>query len=188
VARELEISKVSAAVLTMLNGDGVNAASTVKKQSDYGGTQTGSIQYKPLLKWLVDRAKSGTPVDTVIGNWDAYVEWLLLFAAPQVAALGVGNELDPTTAAQRLAMSGFQLGGVPLLQGSVNFALASAMTPGQLLGITKAETVEELIEANSSIAESEQAIVNQSITYVRTQNAGYKLVFGDTRQVYDYTN
>lgn len=37
------------------------------------------------------------------------------------------------------------------------------------------------------ISESEQSIRNQVITYVKTQSSGYKLAFGDTREIYDYT-
>jgi hypothetical protein len=42
------------------------------------------------------------------------------------------------------------------------------------------------VEAGSTINESERAILNQSITYVKTLNAGYKLAFGDTRSIFNY--
>ena len=43
--------------------------------------------------------------------------------------------------------------------------------------------MEQLIEANSHIEDSERAINNQVITYILTENAGFRLVFGDTRSV-----
>lgn len=181
-ARELELSKVHHATNVLINGDGVNGAATVKDQDSfagYDGDKAGELQYRPLLRWLVARAKAGTPVDTVIGNWDAYVDWLLLFA--------------PTTLsraeAEALAAQGAPnlSGRLPILNFDVAFALSSAVPDDQLIGITRGETLEELIEANSSIQESERAIQNQAITYVRTENAGYKLVWGDTREIYDYS-
>lgn len=179
MARETERSKVWTATGVLLNGDGVNAAAPVVNQSTFdSGATVGTLSWKGLFQWLIARAKAGTPVDTVVGNWDAYVAWLMLFAIP------VSN--NSRTDAQNLAATGFQIGGIPLLQGKVDFALSSAMPDGQLLGYSKGDTLEELVEAGSSIDESERAIQNQSITYVKTENTGYKLSFGDTRAIYDY--
>ena len=72
---------------------------------------------------------------------------------------------------------------MPLLGGQANFAIASSMPDNRLLGITKSETLEELIEAGSSISENERSIQNQVITYVRTENSGFKLAFSDTRSL-----
>ena len=186
VQRELERSKVGTATNIIINGDGVYPASTVKKQSDFAGTQSGKLEYKPLMKWLVSRAKAGTPVDTVLGNWDMYVEWLMLFMAPAAQKVGAGELLDSQTAAQRMASMGVTVQAqLPVLNFNVNFALSSSVPNGQLVGFTKSETLEELVEANSMIAEAEQSILNQSITYIKTQNTGYKLAFGDTREIYD---
>lgn len=178
-ARELERSKVAAATSVLVNGDAVNPAAGAVNQSTFDSTATaGKISYRGLLGWLLARAKAGTPVDTVVGNWDAYLEWLLLFAIPTSNA----NRTD----ADNLAATGFKIGGVPILEGSVNFALSSAVPSGSLLGFSKGDTLEELIEANSDINESERAITNQSITYVKTLNSGYKLAFPDTREIYRY--
>ena len=188
VLRELEADKVAAATYMLINGDAVQPAATVVKQSDFGGTQSGMIEYKSLLKWLVNRAKNGTPVDTVVGNYDSYIEWLSLFMAPAVQTTGANKALDTMTPAERLSTVGASLGTLPILNTNVTFALSSAAPDGQLIGLRKGETLEELIEAGSSISESETAITTQVVTYVKTENAGYRLVFGDTRQIYDYKN
>lgn len=181
MARETERSKVWTATGVLLNGDSVNPAAAVKVQSSFeSGATAGKINYKGLLKWLIARAKAGTPVDTVLGGWDAYLEWLMLFAIP--------TSNQSRTDADNLAATGFKIGGVPILDGSVNFALSSAVPEGQLIGFSKGDTIEELVEAGSTIDESERAIANQSITYVKTENAGYKLNFPDTREVYDFAN
>lgn len=178
-ARELERSKVSVATSILVNGDAVNPAATSVNQTSFvAGAAANKIHREALLRWLVARAKAGTPVDTVVGNWDAYVEWLLMFSVPTANA--------GKTDAEVVAASGFQLGGVPLLNGTVNFALSSAAPANRLIGFSKGDTLEELIEAGSDINESERAITNQSITYVKTQNTGYKLAFPDTREIYNY--
>lgn len=181
--REAEISKVRAATHILINGDGQNPAAPVTGQSSFDGkvrnaSTTGRINYEALLRWLVKRARAGTPVDTVVGNWDAYIEWLMMFAVPTTA--------NSRTDAENLAATGFRIGGVPILNGAVNFALSSSMPDNQLLGLSKGDTMEELIESGSQIDEADRAIQNQSITYVKSINAGYKLAFPDTREVYDY--
>jgi len=177
--RETERSKVWTATGVLINGDGVNpAASTVSQASYEPASTSGKINYKGMLKWLISRAQKGTPVDTVLGNWDAYFEWLMLFAMPT-------SNLNRTDA-ENLAATGFQIGGVPLLTGSVNFALSSAVPAGKLIGYSRGDTLEELIEAGSDIQESERAIQNQSISYVKTLNSGYKIAFPDTREIYDF--
>jgi hypothetical protein len=179
-AREMEMSKVWVATAILLNGDGANGPAPVVAQSSLdSGATAGKLSRKALQKWLVDRAKAGTPVDTVLGGWDAYLQWLDLFALPTAGAQG-------KTEAEVLAAQGFQIGGVPILQGIVNFALSSAVPANQLIGLSRGDTIEELIEAGSNIDESEKAITNQSITYTKSENAGYKLVFGDTRSVLNF--
>jgi hypothetical protein len=185
VQRELELSKVTAAVNMLISGDGVNAAASEINQmslTDYYDATSGvagKLQYRPLLKWLTDRAKAGVPVDTVIGNYDAYLQWLFLFSP----VLNMKSEVQAMSEAGLTPK--FNV-AVPVLNGTVSFALASAAPAGKLIGITKGETLEELVEAGSNIAESETSIKNQTVTYVKTQNVGYKLAFGDTRQLYDY--
>jgi hypothetical protein len=177
--RETEISKVALATSLLINGDGVNAPAGVVNQSamDTGAT-AGRISRRAIVKWLLARAKAGTPVDTVVGNYDAYLEWLELFAAPVVAA--------GKTDAEVASAQGVVLGGIPLLRATANFALSSNVPDGQLVGLSQGDTMEELVEAGSNIEESERSIANQSVTVVKTENAGYKINFGDTRSVFDF--
>lgn len=177
--RETEISKLAAATGLLINGDGVNAAAGVVKQSAMDPTATaGKISRRGLVKWLLQRAKAGIPVDTVVGNFDAYLEWLELFASPVVASGKTDQEIA--------AAQGVQLGGIPLLRGAANFALSSAMPDGKLLGLSVGDTMEELVEAGADIEESERSIQNQTVTVVKTEVTGYKINFGDTRSIYDF--
>lgn len=181
--REEERSKVLRATNIIINGDGVQAAAPVVTQSSFNITgmsaaTNGIINWPNFLAWLVSRAKAGVPVDTVIGNYDSYLMWLLFFSTP-TANLGQSG-------AEIASKSGMGLNVPKLFTTPVSFALSSTAPAGKLIGITKNETVEELVEAGSLIQESERSVLNQTITYVRTSNSGFRLPFGDTRSIYNY--
>lgn len=181
--RQGEISKVAAATTLLINGDGVHAAASSVNQSSFntavGSNSTNNfISYKHLLHWLVSRAKAGYPIDTVVGNWDAYIQWLMMFAVP--------TSNTPRTDAENLAAAGFRMSGVPLLQGTVDFVLSSTAPANKLIGLSRSDTLEELVEAGSLIQESERSIQNQSIVYVRSEVTGYRIVFDGTREVFNY--
>lgn len=177
INRSLEISKVAAATALLRNGDGVNPAAEAAAISTFDADLTGSKtlkdNYIAFMKFLVKRAQQGRPINTIVGNLAAYIELFLMFT-PVVS----GN----TSTAEHLQSHGAPTIGLmlPVMKG-VKFELSSTMPDGKLLCYSVEDTVEELVEANSQIAESEQAIKNQSVTYVRTENTGYRLIFGDTR-------
>lgn len=183
--REVEMSKVWEATRILINGDGAFGAATEIAQSSYDtavGTAStdGKISYQHLLAWLVARAKAGYPIDTVVGNYDAYLQWLMMFAVP--------TSSNGETQAESLARSGFRVAGVPLIDGVVQFALSSAAPANKLIGYSKADTLEQLDETGSQISENQKAIETQKTTYVKTENSGFRLVFEDTRSVYDFGN
>lgn len=178
IERQMEIGKVKAATHMLINGDSVHSAAPVHALSTYGGDFTNGKtlkdNYIALTKFLVKCAYDGTPVDTLVGNLDMYLELFLMFT-PVVGQKSVAEHLQEK-GAPRVGLT------LPLMQ-NVNFRLSSSVPAGKLIAYSLADTLEELVESNSDIKESEQAIKNQSITYVRTMNAGYKLIFGDTRRV-----
>lgn len=183
VARELEMSKVKAATSILVNGDGVNGAAAVVAQSTLTGYDSGAsgvLQYKPMLTWMVNQAQAGVPVDTIVGNYAAFLSFLFLFmpvtsVGPSVAEAMGSKGLGPTF---NISKFGFDT--------NVTFAISSTAPSGKLIGLVKGETLEELVEAGSLISESEQAVLNQTITYVRSESTGYKLAFGDTRSILNY--
>lgn len=194
INRRLELSKVALATQVLINGDGAKGheAAPVIKQTEMlkkAGLDTaeinaekGKLNFKGLLAWLVDRAGNGAhaPIDTVVGNYDMYLQWMLMFTPT----------LNGISQAEALA----KVGGpsvtatIPGMFMPIKFALSSSMPAGKLLGMTRGETLEELIEAGSQISESERAVKNQTIVYVKTEVTGYHLIFGDTRSVYDIEN
>jgi hypothetical protein len=184
VARELEISKVRAAIGTIINGDGVNGACPVMAISANGGTAVNGTtvklrtQYEAIMTWLIKAADANHPFDTIVGNLAMYTELLLMFT-PTLN----GNR----SVAEAMASQGAPAINVniPALGGMVNFAYASSMPANKILGLNKGETLEELVEAGSSISENEKSIQNQSVTYVRTENTGYKLAWADARELLD---
>jgi hypothetical protein len=177
VQRQLEISKTAAAVSVLINGDGVNEAAPVKKLSAYGADfnngKTLKDNYRALATFLMKRASEGNPVDTLCGNFDTYVELMFMF-------MPVLNNKDGSDVEKIQAIGGPTL-QLPIMGGAVKFALSSAVPANSLIAFSKAETLEELIEAGAAISENEQSVTNQALTYVRTETTGYKLAFGDTR-------
>lgn len=176
IQRQLEISKVAAATAVLVNGDGVNAAAPLETLGSYGADFTGGKtlkdNYRALAKFLMARAKAGNPVDTLVGNFDTFVELMFMF----MPTLKAGK-----SDAEAIAEMGGPRMTLPIMNGTVNFAFSSAMADNRLLAFSKGETLEELVEAGSTISENERSITNQALTYVRTEVTGYKLAWGDTR-------
>lgn len=181
--REVEIGQMGDATALLINGDPVHAAAPVisgktlatQVGSTYG---KGKIDWEAFLKWLVLRAQAGTPVDTIVGNYDMHFEWLRMFSKP---SLGLG-----TPQIEALRKAGVNLAEAnPRFQFNVNFEVSSAAPAEKLIGFSKADTLEELVETGSDIQESANAIGNQTVKYVRTRNTGYRLIFGDTRSILD---
>lgn len=183
--REVEIGEVAVATSLLVNGDGVTGAATVVDATTLAGTlpadgrpvpKTGRINWDVFLAWLVSRAKAGVPIDTVVGNWDVYLEWQRMFATP--TANGGPSQGDILrSAGVDVALRN------PRFDFNVNFALSSTAPANKLIGFIKNETVEELVENGSDIEESTRAIENQKVRFVKTENKGYRLVFGDTRSI-----
>jgi len=182
---ETEIQRGQTGVVTglLINGDSVHSAASVTNGSTLataiGVTHAqGKINWEVFLKWMVNRAQAGVPVDTIVGNWDMWFEWQRMFAKPSLA-LG-------TPQSEVLRAAGVSLAEAnPRLNFAVNFEVSSSAPANKLIGFSKADTVEELIETGSDIEESQQAIENQKVKYVKTRNSGYRLIYGDTRDILD---
>lgn len=188
ITRRLELSKVRAATSILINGDGVHGAAPVVyqadlvKQIDASAENTeNKINYGAFLKWLLSMAKKGTAIDTVLGNYDTYLMYMMLFT-PTMS--GNRSEAEAVAAAGGPNLTA----NIPGLFVPIRFAVSSAMPDKQLLGFIKNETLQELIEEGSQIAESERYIRSQRVIFVKTETTGYKLIFGDTRSIYTTAN
>lgn len=181
--REVAIGQTTIALALLVNGDGVSAAAPVVTATTLAGQMpapptivAGRLNWEIFLRWLMNRAKAGNPIDTVVGNYDLWFEWQRMFATPQANAGASQGEI--------LAKAGVDVAiANPRFDFNVTFAVASGAPAGKLVGFRKAETLEELVEAGSDIEESIRAVENQKVRYVRTENKGYRLVFGDTREL-----
>lgn len=181
IARETELSKVAAATAILINGDNVNTAAAVVNLSTYGGTGISAANFKSLAKFLMARAKAGYPVDTLVVNYDMYIDLMFMYQ-PTLS----GNGSIPAAMAQR---------GAPAIQTNVSFmsnmgvnvVISSSVPTGKIIAMSKMECLEELIEAGSDISENERSIKNQVVTYIKTENTGYKLAIPEARVVLDTT-
>ncbi len=185
--REVEIGQAAVVTSLLVNGDGVSGAAPVVTATSLAATlpasgrptpAAGRIDWQVFLTWLVSRAKAGAPIDTIVGNWDMYLEWQRMFATPTA-----GNGA-PVIESLRAAGVDVNVINPPAnFLNNLNFAISSTAPAGQLIGFIKNETVEELVENGSEIEESVRAIENQVVRYVKTVNKGYRLIFGDTRSI-----
>lgn len=183
IEREVQIGQVAIVTGLLVNGDGVNPAAPVTNASalaalipNNGASAAGQMNWEIFLKWLVQRAQAGVPIDTVVGNWDMFYEWQRMFATPTANA--------GATLVELLGKAGVQTAiANPRFNQSVQFQVSSSAAANQLIGFTRGETIEELNENGSDIEESVRSIENQKVRYVKTKNTGYRLVFGDTRSI-----
>ena len=183
--REVEIGQTAIATGLLINGDGVNPAAPVVTATDLAATlpvdgrpvpAAGRLNWEVFLAWLVSRARAGAPIDTIVGNYDMYLEWVRMFSTP-----GVNSGMSQLEILQR---AGVQVAiENPRFDLNVRFALSSTAPAARLIGFIRAETLEELVENGSDIEESVRAIENQKVRYFKTTNKGYRLVFGDTRSI-----
>lgn len=183
--REVEIGQTAIATALIINGDGVSAAAPVTLSTALAATMpvsgrpvpaAGRLNWEVFLAWLVSRARIGAPIDTVIGNYDMWLEFTRMFATP-TANFGPSQIELLRNAGVNVDQS------QPNLGLNIRFALSSTAPAATLIGIIKGETVEELVENGSDIEESVRAVENQKVRYVKTTNKGYRLIFGDTRSV-----
>jgi len=186
MASEVQRGQVGAAYRMLKNGDPAHAAAPIRAASAVASDwavdapTAGKMNWEVFLAWLVERARAGTPVDTVVGNWDMWFQWNRMFTVPSIAQGMTQNEI--------LQGAGVNVAQAnPRFQFNVNFALATDATAGQLLGFSRPDTLEELVENASDIEESEKYIENQKVKYFHTVNKGYRLIFGDTRSILDVT-
>jgi hypothetical protein len=183
---EVERAQVAMAYALLANGDGVHAPApvvaheTIATDFNLAAPTDGKLDWEVFTAWMIRRAQLGTPIDTVVGNWDMYFQWLMMFAKPSIS--------PDRSQASVLADAGVSLAQAnPRLNFSVNFVLASAAPAGQLLGYSRQDTMEQLIENASDIEETEKYIENQKVKYFHTVNKGFRLVYGDTREILDIT-
>lgn len=186
IARDLELSKVKVATSILVSGDGAYGAAPVVTQSSFNGVAgvtatNGKLSWQNILAWLVSRAQLGVPVDTVVMNWDAYIQWLLMFGTQ-----GANAGLTQAEALQKAGVSAAQNPALINLAIGITPVLSSTCPANRLIGYSRGDTLEELIEAGSNIQETERAIRNQTVTVVKTENTGYRLVWGDTRSVFNF--
>ncbi len=178
--RKLEESKVTAMTSILVNGDNSGytdhgATPTWDQETDGGFAADQGLLYKGFLKFLSYAHQQGKMIDTVAGNYAAFYEWNNLFL-PVTSGIG-GNPEAMKQAGAGPTMSP----GKGVYDNPIKFVLAPDMADNTLQGFVKGETLEELVESNSAIEESEASIRTQKVTVVRTENSGGRLVFGDTR-------
>lgn len=175
IERDLQDSKMGTCTSIMINGDGINPGATAITQEGAGASTT--LTYDSIVALATRALKDKNPIDTIAGDIDAYWQFVKIF----------GSFVSGSSEADALAGKG----GPSLTLGRniflpIKFVLNSHVPAGKILAFNKGETIEELVEANSRISDEEDAIRNQIVTYVRTENTGYSLIYPKTRYLLTY--
>lgn len=173
IERDLQSSKMAACTNIMINGDGEVGAATAVTQ------QGSTLTYEGIVALATQAIKDKNPIDTLAGDIDAYWQFVKIFGAYANGA----SEADVMASKGGPALT---LGRNIFLP--IKFVLNSHVPAGKILAFNKAETIEEVVEAGSRIEEEETAVRNQIVTYVRTENTGYSLIYPKTRYLLTYKN
>ena len=179
------------AVQTLINGEsndpgsanGAIATDDLDAIDGKAGTPLRS-RAEGFIKWLIEAARAGRPIDTLVVGWDSIFELQYMFPVSDAngnAAVGVG------AVAAGGALAQMQVKVVNGINFNLNVVISSAVEEKQIIGYRKGETMERLIKANSQISEQERSIKNQTLLYTNTIISGFTLAYGESRRLLSWT-
>lgn len=179
------------AVQTLINGEsndpgsanGAIATDDLDTIDNKAGTPLRS-RAEGFIKWLIEAARAGRPIDTLVVGWDSIFELQYMFPVSDAngnAAVGVG------AVAAGGALAQMQVKVVNGINFNLNVVISSAVEEKQIIGYRKGETMERLIKTNSQISEQERSIKNQTLLYTNTIISGFTLAYGESRRLLSWT-
>lgn len=179
------------AVQTLINGEsndpgsanGAIATDDLDTIDNQAGTPLRA-RAEGFIKWLIEAARAGRPIDTLVVGWDSIFELQYMFPVSDAngnAAVGVG------AVAAGGALAQMQVKVVNGINFNLNVVISSAVEEKQIIGYRKGETMERLIKTNSQISEQERSIKNQTLLYTNTIISGFTLAYGESRRLLSWT-
>lgn len=179
------------AVQTLINGEsndpnsanGAIATDDLDALDGKAGTPLRA-RAEGFIKWLIEAARAGRPIDTLVVGWDSIFELQYMFPVTDAngnAAVGVG------AVAAGGALAQMQVKVVNGINFNLNVVISSAVEEKQIIGYRKGETLERLIKTNSQISEQERSIKNQTLLYTNTIISGFTLAYGESRRLLSWT-
>lgn len=179
------------AVQTLINGEsnapgsanGAIATDDLDTIDSKAGTPLRA-RAEGFIKWLIEAARAGRPIDTLVVGWDSIFELQYMFPVADAkgnAAVGVG------AVAAGGALAQMQVKVVNGINFNLNVVISSAVEEKQIIGYRKGETMERLIKTNSQISEQERSIKNQTLLYTNTIISGFTLAYGESRRLLSWT-
>lgn len=179
------------AVQTLINGEsndpgsanGAIATDDLDTIDNKAGTPLRA-RAEGFIKWLIEAARAGRPIDTLVVGWDSIFELQYMFPVADAkgnAAVGVG------AVAAGGALAQMQVKVVNGINFNLNVVISSAVEEKQIIGYRKGETMERLIKTNSQISEQERSIKNQTLLYTNTIISGFTLAYGESRRLLSWT-
>ena len=179
------------AVQTLINGEsndpgsanGAIATDDLDTIDNKAGTPLRA-RAEGFIKWLIEAARAGRPIDTLVVGWDSIFELQYMFPvydAKDSSAVGVG------AVASGGALAQMQVKVVNGINFNLNVVISSPVEEKQIIGYRKGETLERLIKTNSQISEQERSIKNQTLLYTNTIISGFTLAYGESRRLLSWT-
>lgn len=179
------------AVQTLINGESndpgsANGAIATDDLDTIDGQSATPLRSRAegFIKWLIEAARAGRPIDTLVVGWDSIFELQYMFPVSDAngnAAVGVG------AVAAGGALAQMQVKVVNGINFNLNVVISSAVEEKQIIGYRKGETMERLIKTNSQISEQERSIKNQTLLYTNTIISGFTLAYGESRRLLSWT-
>lgn len=179
------------AVQTLINGESndpgsANGAIATDDLDTIDGQSATPLRARAegFIKWLIEAARAGRPIDTLVVGWDSIFELQYMFPVSDAngnAAVGVG------AVAAGGALAQMQVKVVNGINFNLNVVISSAVEEKQIIGYRKGETMERLIKTNSQISEQERSIKNQTLLYTNTIISGFTLAYGESRRLLSWT-
>ena len=192
IAFERSQSEHVIAVETLINGESTDPNSpngAIKKDDldtiDGGAGKPLRERAEGFIKWLIEAARAGRPIDTLVVGWDSIFELQYMFPvtdAKGTPAAGLGGVAGGNAQLAQLAVR-----VVNGLNFNLNIVISSALEGNQIIGYRKGETLERLIKTNSQISEQERSIKNQTLLYTNTIISGFTLGYGESRRMLEWT-
>lgn len=192
IAFERSQSEHVIAVETLINGESTDPKSpngAIKKDDldtiDSGAGKPLRERAEGFIKWLIEAARAGRPIDTLVVGWDSIFELQYMFPvtdAKGTPAAGLGGVAGGNAQLAQLAVR-----VVNGLNFNLNIVISSALEGKQIIGYRKGETLERLIKTNSQISEQERSIKNQTLLYTNTIISGFTLGYGESRRMLEWT-
>lgn len=179
IAIEASKDKVSEIITTIEDGDGNDNAADVLEQRDLdsGATDDGQITAKGFIRFLMEYEEF--PCDTIIADKDSFIQ-LVLTNVPSLSTTDLVKLLATGTTV------GVNLNAPQMPTGTIRLFWHDDVGANKVMGISRANAIEEIKEVGSDINEADKFITRQTSVLTISENIGYSKLFKEATKILDF--